>query len=559
MKAVSGRGARALVAVSVLVAASTLLLRLADPDLFGHIAAGRWMVAHRAILREDPFSYASAGPVRYTAVLSEVFFHLVDRVSGAVGLNLVHVLLTATLLGLVATRAPGSAPSRVLVVGLVLVSSFAALTLKPQVLSYLLFAGLLLLLDRAPSRDPRRLLLLPLLFVVWANVHRAGVFGVPILVAAAIAFAREPKTRSHARMLAVVTVLSGLALLVNSGGAYYVTSAFDIVDRPSFHARIAEWQPLSWSVVWQRHPGIIPLLVLALVERALWTRRLDAELLFLVLTLALATKGARLLPFVAIVAAPPAVRALDALRGRLAVYARPVLFDGLLLFLGYLVPLAHYERTVPRGFRGLGVCKDVVPVALADFLEAHRPEGPLFHSFDFGGYFLYRLAPETKVLIDGRNDAVYDDAFFKAATDAESVPSAFADLERRYPFATATFRWSHFLDPRGAFLASSPDWVLVYWDDLSVAYVHRGRAPKMAEELGYRALRVDTIQAAAANPLEGADDAVLMEDLRRNVREAPESARAHYVLAGALKARRAPEEAQGEERIAERLMEERGE
>jgi hypothetical protein len=543
------QSARLLVALSVLVASSTLFLRLADPDLFGHIAAGRWMVAHAAILRQDPFSYASAGPVRYTAALSEIVFHLVDRGFGVVGLNVFHVV----------RRSVGSAGARVLVVGLVLVSSFAAMTLKPQVFSYLLFAWLLLVLDRAPSRDPRRLFAIPILFVVWANVHRGGVFGIPILVAATIAFALDPKTRRHARVLAVVTVLSSLGLMVSSGGAYYVTSAFDIVNRPSFHARIAEWQPLSFAIVWQRHPGILALLLLALAEHALTTRKVTAELLFLGLTLVLATKGARLLPFVAIAAAPAAVRAIDALRARVAAYARPALLDGLLLLVGFIAPLANYERTVPLGYRGVGICKPVVPVALATFLEAHRPEGHLFHSFDFGGYFVYALAPETKVLIDGRNDTVYDDAFFKAATDAESLRAAFVELDRRYAFAVAAFRWDHFGDARGAFLADDPDWVLIYWDDLSVVYAHRGRARAMVEQVGYTALRVGTIQAAATHPLGGADDTVLMDDLRRNVREAPESARAHHVLAIALAARGAADEARGQESLAQGLMAERGE
>jgi hypothetical protein len=558
MTGVTPRGARALVGLSVLVSASTLFLRLADPDLFGHIAAGRWMVAHRAVLEHDPFSYASAGPVRYTAAVSEVLFHLVDRVAGAVGLNIVHVLLTALLLVLVLLRAAGSAAARVLVVALVLVSSFSALTLKPQVFSYLLFAWLLLFLDRAPSWPPRRLFVLPLAFVLWANLHRGGVFGIPILVVTAVAFALHEETRGHARALAAVTVFSTLALLVNSGGVYYFTSAFDIVNRASFHARIAEWQPLSLDIVWQRHAGILPLLLLALVDRALSRRRVDAELLCLGLTLLLATKGARLLPFVAIAAAPAAARAIDAVRARVAAHARPALFDGLLVVIGYVTPLVHYERTVPRGYRGLGVCDDVVPVAMTDFLAAHRPEGPLFHSFDFGGYLLYRLAPETKVLIDGRNDTVYDDAFFEAATDAERSPAAFAELERRYPFSTAAFRWNRFGDSRGAFLAASPDWVMVYWDDLSVVYVHRLRDPQMADALGYRALRVDTVQTRTARPLDGADDAVLMTELRRNVREAPASARAHFVLSAALRTRGGEDEARSEQATAERLMAERG-
>jgi hypothetical protein len=240
---------------------------------------------------------------------------------------------------------------------------------------------------------------------------------------------------------------------------------------------------------------------------------------------------------VAIAAAPAAVRALDALRARALPRARASVVDTLFLVLAAAVPVAHYELNVPSGYRGLGVFEGEVPVDLAGFLRANRPPGHLFHSFDFGGYLLYALAPETKVLIDGRNDTVYDDAHFEAVTDAERSPVAFAALDRRYAFAVAAFKWGHPGDARGAFLAGNPDWALVYWDDLSTVYAHRGRAPELAARLGYRALRVDSAFARAKEPTGGPGDALFVSDLERNAREAPRSARAHYLLAMARRAR----------------------
>lgn len=548
------RGGRLLLAASLIVTSSTLLVRLADPDLFGHMAVGRWILAHRAIPTRDPFAFSSAGPFRYTEALADVLLQLANAGFGMRGIGLLQVVFGAALLALVVMRARGSGPARALVAALVLAASFAAMALKPQVFSYLLFAGLLAFLDRATSRDPKRLLLVPLLFLAWANLHRAGVFGLAVLAAAAAGFALDRATRKHAAWLGAAAVISLAALLVNSGGVYYVTSAFDVLGRASFHERIDEWQPLTLRGVRAHHLAIVPLLALAVGERAVRRRRIDAEFVVLCSTIALATRGARLVPFVAIASAAPAVRAVDAIRAWLSTRARAAYADTLLALMAVAVPMANYERAVPPGFRGLGVCEALVPVDAARFLEEHRPPGHLFHSFDFGGYFLYALAPETPVLIDGRNDTVYDDALFRAVTDAETSRAAFDDLDRRFGFAVAVFRWTGFGQRRGAMLAGDPSWALVYWDDVAAVYAHRGRAAQVVEALAYRTLRVDD---ALARALDRPDD-TLLDELRRNAREAPRSARAHYVLSVALESRRAHEEAAREEAIAVQLADDKG-
>ncbi len=553
-RAGTARAVRALVLpLFVALVASTLVIRIADPDTFVHVAVGRWMLAHRAVPTHDPFSFASAGPVRYVEVLADASFALVTALGGFVGLQLFHAALGAACLGLVVARSRGTSASRALVAALVLAASFSAMALKPQVFSYLLFAGILLWIDRAPSRDPRRLLGLPLLFVLWANLHRGGVFGVVALVAAAAGLAWSRETRPHARMLAAAALLCVPALLANSGGTYYITSAFDIVQRASFHAHILEWQPLTWALVRDRHLAIVPLVALALAERALRSRRVDAELAVLAVTFVLASKGARLLPFVAIAAAPAAVRALDAIRARLEAHARPALVGGLFTLAGLAVPAAQYEHAVPPGYRGFGICEGMIPVDLGRFLADHRPPGPLFHGFDFSGYLLYALAPETKVLIDGRNDTVYSDDLFQTVIPAEQDPSAFATLDRRFRFAVAAFHATAVPDPRGAFLARDPAWVLVYWDDLAIVYAHRTRAPDLAARLGYRTLRVDSAQVAVNHP-----DDPLLDDLHRNAREAPRSMRAHYLLAAALRARGQLDEARSEANAAALLADEKG-
>jgi hypothetical protein len=52
---------------------------------------------------------------------------------------------------------------------------------------------------------------------------------------------------------------------------------------------------------------------------------------------------------------------------------------------------------------------DILPVQAVQFLRAQQPAGPLFNSYNWGGYLIWEL-PEYPVFVDGRTD-LYDDQF----------------------------------------------------------------------------------------------------------------------------------------------------
>jgi hypothetical protein len=49
-----------------------------------------------------------------------------------------------------------------------------------------------------------------------------------------------------------------------------------------------------------------------------------------------------------------------------------------------------------------------LPVAAVEYIDAHRPPGPLFNSYNWGGYILWALYPEYPSFVDGRTD-LFDD------------------------------------------------------------------------------------------------------------------------------------------------------
>jgi len=53
-----------------------------------------------------------------------------------------------------------------------------------------------------------------------------------------------------------------------------------------------------------------------------------------------------------------------------------------------------------------------LPAGAVRFIQAEKPAGPLFNSYNWGGYVIFKLWPEYPVYIDGRTD-LYDDAFIR--------------------------------------------------------------------------------------------------------------------------------------------------
>ncbi|HKT54976.1 MAG TPA: hypothetical protein VJP88_11040, partial [Caulobacteraceae bacterium] len=79
---------------------------LGDGDTFTHIAAGQWMLAHRAVLDVDPFSYTFAGrPWQTHEWLSEILFALAYRAASWRGVMLLTGLAAGAAGALLAWNA----------------------------------------------------------------------------------------------------------------------------------------------------------------------------------------------------------------------------------------------------------------------------------------------------------------------------------------------------------------------------------------------------------------------------------------------------------------------
>ena len=159
---------------------------VADPDIWGHVKFGQDILNSGEIADRDPYSYLTDGQVWINHEwLTEVIFAAVYALGGSTALILMKASLTLLTLGIIywylmrhgVTALRGGI---VIMFTLHLVSP-AVRFLRPHIFTYVLFVITLLLLDRADRGRLRWLWGIPIVFVLWVNIHGGFLAGLAIV------------------------------------------------------------------------------------------------------------------------------------------------------------------------------------------------------------------------------------------------------------------------------------------------------------------------------------------------------------------------------------------
>lgn len=332
--------------------------------------------------------------------LSEAIFYLLHRVGGMPMLAFLVACVTTATFALVWRLMVGPVLRRGLLVFLTLPVTLIMASLRPQVFSLLLLVVTVTLLARA------RFAWLPLVFLLWANLHGAVVIGG--VVVAAVAVTALVWERARLRSVLIWGALAGVATFVTPLGVGIVGLVFGM----SNEADIIEWEP-----AWKSMPaGLVFGAVALLTAVAVWAiarRRAFAWsdrvlVASAVAILPLAVRYSRVMPMFVVVALPLLARGWEAWR---PARARPD--DGSVLHtvvLGVVVVVAI--AWVGVAWSGPSASLDWQPVSASAIAAVRACNGPLYNTFDDGAYLLW-YAPDVPVFIDSRVDP-FPDAFLRA-------------------------------------------------------------------------------------------------------------------------------------------------
>lgn len=432
---------RLLIALLVVACAGPLSLNLVDPDLWGHVRYAQEWIADGALPRTATHTYTAVGhPWVNHENLAELLLARGFHVLGVPGMLAAKVALGVGVLLMMwlAARRQGVRPIAAWVFFLLVAYNLQAFfPMRPQLLSFLWCAVMLLCLDRAFAEwggrkadfqqrrrkaDPnsihwRWLLPLPLLFAVWANSHGGFVAGYAILAAVLIGKCAELYWRAGseatrlAAPLAAIAAATGLATLANPYG--FDLHRWLLESLGTARPEITEWgPPLPGS------PVFWPFLVLALVAALTLTfsdrRRDPTQVVVLVLVGWQAASHLRHIAFFALLCGfwlPPHVQSVAArVRGRAAA-GLPVTTLSPWALRGFAAALAVAIglQSVYLGQRiaSLPVYRSHYPVDAVQWMADSRVEGKLVVCFNWAQYALAALAPDVRVAFDGRFRTCY--------------------------------------------------------------------------------------------------------------------------------------------------------
>jgi tetratricopeptide (TPR) repeat protein len=492
-------------AIGLLLAFGLLVQPLADPDVFIHLRDGRYLLAHHFQAGTEPFAYTVPGkPFETAEWLFRVGAYLVWRAGGFNLLILLKsLLMTAAvfLLGVLAYRRWRNLGAVALLLALALLAPAARLfPERPYVFTYLLLPLVLVWLDdfrrAAPDAGPRarrRLWLIPVLIVPWANLHPGFMVVFGFLGAECVQYgleavrSRTAEAWGRVRVLALVTAAAVIAGAVNSMGFGLYTFTLGAMNSREFMHFILEWGPPRLG----SEPVFFLLLGLAWTAALVNWRRLQIrDLLPLLAFSYLAVNSYRNIPLFLIAALPPLAGNLYDLKNRYVPRAQLAsAWRTRSLWAGTAAGLALLALTAITGwsFR-LGLLPGFYPERGLPWLDRHQFQGNLLTHDIWGGYTGWITEGRLKVFMDGRlptfGEALYRDYRKMIWGDA----AACLPLLNRYRVEGILVSPKNDLKLYQQ-LWQSGDWTLVYWDDECLAYVRRqGANQALADRYGYYAL-----------------------------------------------------------------------
>ncbi len=462
-----------------------------DSDTFWHLRAGTWMIENSRLLNFDVFSHTRFNqPWINHSWLSEIVLAGIYRVSGYGGLNL--LIAAAVWLTFLFVYRSGEGGSYLKAFALVLAATVSAVywSARPQIFSMLLTAVFGYLLIRYRSGGPNRLWLLPVLMVLWVNLHGGFAIGFILLVVTFVGEALnwimsvasstpDSSARDRALWLAATGLLCAVAVCVNPYGPQMLAYPFRTVSIGALQDYIQEWQSPDFH---NREAQVFIGLWLATFAAAGFSRKrisLIDFLLFSVFT-GLALLAARNIAVFAVVVAPILMTQANAAIAELQerwpplkltetapVVRRPTLILNwaLLILVAVATVIKISVPLLPKTVNDAFAAS--YPVGAAAYLKTHPAEGRLFNSYNFGGYLTWALYPDTRVYVDGRTD-LYDDEFLNEYLAVYLGGPEWRVAFERYDIGVALVEANA---PIARTLLMQPDWAVRYQDSRSVVIV----------------------------------------------------------------------------------------
>jgi hypothetical protein len=490
---------------------------LGDAGTGWHIRNGQHILQTQAVPREDYFSYTMSGQRWYSwEWLYDVAAGVTDWYLGLNGVVIFSALVIAEVFAALLRRTVARS-GHLLSAALFLILSFMASSIhflaRPHLFTWVFVLVWWEILENTTSSSEsndqslRRLLWLPVLMLIWVNVHGGFLVGLALigLYLAGTLWDRwrAPDNATHAaetnriRNLGIAGLLTLAATVVNPHGYKlwhhiygYLTSSFYMNNiqeflSPNFHHAAEKFFAavllLSFLVLALNRDKLRAahlFVILFSVYAGLYAaRNIPIACILLTLTVApllsdlVAKASAQLAPDASSLFSLRFLAKLDGLSSRLARtefglrgHILPVLFVA-----GTLWVCSHGGRLGDRPLLNAHFDEHRFPVKAVDYLATHGIQWQVFNPDYWGGYLIYRLAPGYQVFTDDRHD-FYGEDFVKDYIKVKDVQPGWESVLDRWHVNWVLIRPESTLANA---LKELPKWRVVYDDGVAIIFARR--------------------------------------------------------------------------------------
>jgi hypothetical protein len=469
-------------------------------DIWWHLSAGRWIWERFELPGADPFSFTPVHDETFVLRafwLCQVLLYGASRLAGIQGLVVLKAAVFTFTLAVLYRRARSSAGIPA-IAGYLLIVPAAYLSvqydeIRPQTFSFIFFSVLLFALEKGRrtmggEKHSHQLYTwsLPLLMTVWANMHPGFVIGCLFIVLAGVEHALRSLRRGSERVnrgfLAgcLAAVCASAFLNPNGPEAFrrsYAMLAGSLRGGTSIHEHLPAREFAAFTASEHYYYvliGFIALGALSFLYRFARDRRIPVTHACIFAALAfISLKTFRMGFFFAIAVTP-------SLAGNVAPLFRAQPWSATAarsLVAGASVAAALF-LLLPRTLLTRPLMNpDIFPEKALSFLERERLPGNVYHPYEWGGYFSWRLYPRYMVFVDGRAVGPLREHRLVLSAGLQ-----WEEILRKHDVNTVVYwpllPYKKHVPPLLFALLRDEGWSPVYWDLRSVIFVRKPLAER---------------------------------------------------------------------------------
>lgn len=479
--------------VGIFVFVSTHPIR--PQDFWWHIAIGREIVNSGRIPSVDIYSYTEQDqpyPSYQMYWLMEIALYKLYQMGGPalVVFFQAMVITSAYFLVLwVCLKRTGS--WRIAAFGVLFAAALGIndWNVRPQVISFLLFALFLWAIDRYRTKPHWGwMVIFPIGMIIWVNSHGTFPLGFILLgiwfldeiwlqVLPVVLKVGNPRWRN---LIAPTTaiVLTGIACLLNPRGIGILDYLNTMSGSPIIQNLVPEWAAPTFSTLDGKlfFGGLLlTLVILAIAPRRPSFYQIAIVLVFTILGLrtsrGIVWSGMVIAPilseFLGSIASQPIFSKTGASQSR----GNPVLnriFVVLLLGMAFIA-LPWFKHWLPLPESKAGLVSSETPLQATNFLLKEHPEGRIFNAISFGSYLIWAAYPEYQVFVDPRIELYPADIW----GDYLMISNAQAGWQERLKNYNVRVLMLSPLEQPGLLRAAgeSTQWSEIYLDPASVIFI----------------------------------------------------------------------------------------